>query len=55
MIERMRQEVSYAKSDEAKAKDQVLIRDLQINEVERLAGVMTRAEKRSYAAKKSSN
>ena len=45
MIESMRHEVSQAKSDKAKTEDQVLIRDLQINEAERLAGVMRQTRK----------
>ena len=43
MIESMRHEVSQAKSDKAKTEDQVLIRDLQINEAERMAEVMRKA------------
>lgn len=43
MIESMRHEVSQAKSDKAKTEDQVLIRDLQINEAERMLEVMRQA------------
>ena len=43
VIESMRHEVSQAKSDKAKTEDQVLIRDLQINEAERTLEVMRQA------------
>ena len=42
MIESMRHEVSQAKSDKAKTEDQLLIRDLQINEAERLAELQSK-------------
>ena len=43
VTESMHHEISQAKTDKAKTEDQVLIRDLQINEAERLFEVMRQA------------